>query len=298
METDMRRFLLIISLLLYLCVTSKAFPMLPKHGRAGNCTNTDRRTNKCKSITHIIEIKKIKGNIIRTSCKIDKNGKMKDNALCNILRNLTTVPTKRPVPPIITTPRPVTTTVKEIYSFSERAENRSADNVLQFKIDVGNDKSLLKAISSHLWIRIKKRRRAKSRSKGKKIFLQISRIHYNDSGYDFLTRIRTRIKKTRWQKISLPITLVQSILDSPERTLKLRIECRKCNREVQPVLTMKSSKRRKEKRRNNRRRRRFKRKRKTSGYRSRNKPFGKNVSKGPFLITRYTLKASLRHHKS
>lgn len=117
----MRRFKIIISLLLCLCVTSRTFPMIPKHGRANNCTNSDRRSNKCKSIQHIIEIKKIKGNIIRTSCKIDKNGKMKDNALCSILRNLTTVPTKRPPPPIITTPRPVTTKVKEIYSFSERS---------------------------------------------------------------------------------------------------------------------------------------------------------------------------------
>ena len=89
-------------------------------------------------------------------------------------------------------------------------------------------------MSAHLFILLRKRRR--KMRKGKLVTLQVQKIPDNSSSYDFLTIVRTRVKKTRWQKISLPVTLIQSMLDSKNRSLQLRIICKRCGKAVKPVL--------------------------------------------------------------
>lgn len=121
----------------------------------------------------------------------------------------------------------------EIISFSEKAGNVSERGVLSFTIDVTNNPGPLEALSAHLWILIHKRRRWNHR--GKKIFLEVLKID-DTQGDEVLTSLITRVRKPRWQKVNLPVTFIQSLLDSNKRTLKLRITCRKCGKVVRLVL--------------------------------------------------------------
>ncbi|XP_060076809.1 uncharacterized protein LOC132556414 [Ylistrum balloti] len=122
----------------------------------------------------------------------------------------------------------------EIISFSEKAGNVSEKDVLSFTIDVTNNPGPLEALSAHLWILMRKRKRKNNR--GKKIFLEVLRKDDDDTGHEVLTSLITRVKKTRWQKVSLPVTFIQSLLDSNKRRLQLRIRCRRCGKVVRPVL--------------------------------------------------------------
>jgi hypothetical protein len=135
--------------------------------------------------------------------------------------------------------------------------------VLSFTIDVSSKAREIEAVSAHLWILMRKRKRG--RSKGRKVILRVMKVpNQMDEKFHYLTALRTRVKKTRWQKISLPVTLIQSMLDSKDKSLNLRISCKYCGRMVRPVLfrrrnkqnlTVKNGKIRKGKKKRRRRRR-------------------------------------------
>ncbi|XP_061185666.1 uncharacterized protein LOC133193741 [Saccostrea echinata] len=172
----------------------------------------------------------------------------------------------------------------EIVSFSEKPENISERNVLSFTIDVSTKPKQIEAVSAHLWILMRKRKRG--RSKGRKVILRVMKVpNQKDEKFHYLTALRTRVKKSRWQKISLPVTLIQSMLDSKDKALNLRISCKYCGRMVRPVLfrredknlTMKNGKTRRGKKRRRRRRR------------MRNRKTNENNRIQPFLVisTRY-----------
>ncbi|XP_022310536.2 uncharacterized protein LOC111115912 isoform X2 [Crassostrea virginica] len=177
--------------------------------------------------------------------------------------------------------------VAEIVSFSEKPLNISERNVLSFTIDVSSKPKEIEAVSAHLWILMRKRKRGRSR--GRKVILRVMKVpNQKDQNFHYLTALRTRVKKTRWQKISLPVTLIQSMLDSEDKALNLRISCKHCGRMVRPVLfrrdnktLMKNGKVRKRKGGKRRRRRRR--------MRMRNKRTNENNRIQPFLVisTRY-----------
>lgn len=171
--------------------------------------------------------------------------------------------------------------------FSFFAVNISERNVLSFTIDVSSKPKEIEAVSAHLWILMRKRKRGRSR--GRKVILRVMKVpNQKDQNFHYLTALRTRVKKTRWQKISLPVTLIQSMLDSEDKALNLRISCKHCGRMVRPVLfrrdnktLMKNGKVRKRKGGKRRRRRRR--------MRMRNKRTNENNRIQPFLVisTRY-----------
>lgn len=133
------------------------------------------------------------------------------------------------------------------------------------------------------------RKRKRGRSKGRKVILRVMKVpNQKNEKFHYLTALRTRVKKTRWQKISLPVTLIQSMLDSKNKSLNLRISCKFCGRMVRPVLfrrrnkqtlTVKNGKIRRGKKRRRRRRRRGRMRNKTN----------ENNRIQPFLVisTRY-----------
>jgi hypothetical protein len=118
-------------------------------------------------------------------------------------------------------------------------DNTSSKNVLLFTINVRNTPGPLEAMKVNLWILVKQRKRGRTR--GKKIWLQVSQIDDDNKTQHYLTSIRTRVKKTRWQKIGLPVTHIQSMLDDNQHELKLKILCKKCGKVVRPVLQRKRS---------------------------------------------------------
>lgn len=135
------------------------------------------------------------------------------------------------------------------------------------------------------------RKRKRGRSRGRKVILRVMKVpNKKDEQFHYLTALRTRVKKTRWQKISLPVTLIQSMLDSKDNALNLRISCKHCGRMVRPVLfrredkikNLKNGKIRKRKWKGKGKRRRRRR-------RMRNKRTNGNNRIQPFLVisTRY-----------
>lgn len=120
-------------------------------------------------------------------------------------------------------------------------DNTTKKNILIFTIDLRNNPGPLEAIKAHLWILVKQRRKAKKI--GKRIWLRVLQVNDTNNTQHYLTSIRTRVKKTRWQKISLPVTLIQSMIDNEQHELKLKISCKKCGKIVRPVLHRKKRKR-------------------------------------------------------
>jgi hypothetical protein len=103
----------------------------------------------------------------------------------------------------------------------------------------------MKAVSAHLWILVS---RCKTKSRGKKILLKVSEVNSVGQRTNRLTSLRTRVKKTRWQRISLPLTLVQHLLETSRRTLQLRVTCIGCGKVVRPVIHWDKSFRRSQRR--------------------------------------------------
>ncbi|OWF50456.1 hypothetical protein KP79_PYT19381 [Mizuhopecten yessoensis] len=189
-----------------------------------------------------------------------------------------------------------TSYIRELVSFSEKAGNLSARDVLSFTIDVTNNPGPLEALSAHLWILMRKRKRKNNR--GKKIFLEVLSIDDNDADYEVLTSLITRVKKTRWQKVSLPVTFIQSLLDSNTRRLRLRITCRRCGKVVRPVLFKKHKNLRKKSRRKTlkKEKRRSHQKRQAAEMRRLNRRSRRHERIPPFLVisTRYKHTVSTR----
>ncbi|XP_071158646.1 uncharacterized protein [Mytilus edulis] len=174
----------------------------------------------------------------------------------------------------------------EIVSFPEKQDNTTGKNTLLFTIDVRNNPGPLEAIKAHLWILVKQRKQGRTR--GKKIWLRVSQINDTNNINQYLTSIRTRVKKTRWQKIALPVTLIQSMIDNHEHALKLKISCKKCGKMVRLVLQRKRHRKRRHKGKNKTHKNRTTRKK-------RNRRPKNNDSVQPFLVisTRYKYKLKL-----
>ncbi|KAK3589588.1 hypothetical protein CHS0354_043047 [Potamilus streckersoni] len=136
-------------------------------------------------------------------------------------------------------PREIKPEVQEIISFSELSEN-NADNILTFKIHSKTNSENTKAVGAHLWILVHRKRHARRGNKGKKIFLQVSEVNINSVTHtnhtEILTYLRTRVKKTRWQKVSLPLSIAHSVVEQKNKTLNLKVTCFGCGRLVQLIL--------------------------------------------------------------
>ncbi|KAK6166471.1 hypothetical protein SNE40_023153 [Patella caerulea] len=125
-----------------------------------------------------------------------------------------------------------------IISYSESVgEKKKKRSILQFVINTGSNQTHLEVVSAHLWLLVKKR---KSKKNSKTIVLKVFKIQHKHKSQ--LTYLRTRVKKTRWQKLSLPISLVQELVKPPQGRLQLKIECRRCGRAVKIVLPKRGSK--------------------------------------------------------
>ncbi|XP_033762822.1 uncharacterized protein LOC117344248 [Pecten maximus] len=269
-------------------------------GARANCTrNCGHKKGFQMKFNEMIHIQRLKNQIIqKLGLSTDEKGDVQTPFNTNSLtRNSNTTPKleKRKKQH----PKKETSYIREfseIISFSEKAGNVSERDVLSFTIDVTNNPGPLEALSAHLWILMRKRKRKNNR--GKKIFLDVLRIDDNDTGHEVLTSLITRVKKTRWQKVSLPVTFIQSLLDSNRRRLRLRIRCRKCGKVVRPVLFKKHKnlKRKSHKRILPKERKRSHQKRRAAKMRRLNRRSRKRERIPPFLVisTRYKHTVSAR----
>ncbi|XP_062613615.1 uncharacterized protein LOC134275334 isoform X2 [Saccostrea cucullata] len=232
-------------------------------------------SSPCKRVFELTFAEKVRIDMLKKHIMNELN--IQDNSVKGSNRGTVKKTKDQDVPPK-PEPESFLQEMAEIVSFSEKPENISERNVLSFTIDVSTKPRQIEAVSAHLWILMRKRKRG--RSKGRKVILRVMKVpNQKEEKFHYLTALRTRVKKSRWQKISLPVTLIQSMLDSKDKALNLRISCKFCGRMVRPVLfrrenknlTMKNGKTRRGKKR--RRRRRRMRNKKTNNENNRIQPF-------------------------
>ena len=53
---------------------------------------------------------------------------------------------------------------------------------------------------------------------------------------DLITTLDVDVRHTRWQKLILPTSIIQDVLDSDVKVLRLRIVCENCGTDINPVL--------------------------------------------------------------
>ena len=143
----------------------------------------------------------------------------------------------------------------------------SDDNVLQFNIYSKGDHS--KIVEAYLWLFIKKRQRLSVRAKGRRIIIHVYEINPETGNETLMTSLKTRIKKSQYQKIVLPVQRLSAYTNSkmssskniangkkgtkadasgsggvtggrPINVLRLRITCERCGRKMRPMLLYKS----------------------------------------------------------
>lgn len=57
------------------------------------------------------------------------------------------------------------------------------------------------------------------------------------SGESPIAQLTVRARRTRWHRVLLPTTILQKVLDSPGRVLRLRVACVECADDMEVVLS-------------------------------------------------------------
>ena len=94
-------------------------------------------------------------------------------------------------------------------------------------------------------MRYKKKQRVKGeRKKSKRVRINILNVPPKKTAPNLITTLDVDVRHTRWQKLILPTSVIQDVLDSSDKVLRLRIVCENCGSDVNPVLVKKRRKRR------------------------------------------------------
>lgn len=130
--------------------------------------------------------------------------------------------------------------LNEIISYSNSVERADETDILKFSLSSKLSYRKEEAVGASLLLYIDRRRNIRKGGKGKRILIEISERTQNNT-WQILSMLRTRVKKRRWKRVSLPVKAAQDILDSKVKSLDLRIRCLGCGRLVQVVLDKFSS---------------------------------------------------------
>ena len=140
----------------------------------------------------------------------------------------------------------------------------------------------------HLLLRIQSRRNKKKARKDR-VTIRLHRV--DEDGEKEFANWAIRVYRTKWHELQLPTLMVQEVIDSPGKMLKLRITCDGCDKHTLPVLCEAQESRKTQKRSARRGRKsvqrstRKERKPKTDkGHRM--SQTGKDLTSRPFLIIR------------
>ncbi len=121
------------------------------------------------------------------------------------------------------------------------AASNASDGV-QFTLRRERPNAGLRVVNADLYVlvRYKKKRSKVKPSRGKRtpkrVTIKILNAPPDKVAPDFMTSLRVNVKHTRWQKLLLPTSVIQDVLDSEDKVLRLKIQCDDCGFEVNPVL--------------------------------------------------------------
>ena len=113
--------------------------------------------------------------------------------------------------------------------------------MINFKYHSHGSSTNIEPVGASLLLHIHRRRKIRKGGKGKKIVLSVTDHDEKSTSNEILTYLRTRVKKSRWKKLSLPLSVAQKFLNSGDRGLSLRVNCAGCGRLVQLVFSNSNS---------------------------------------------------------
>lgn len=150
-----------------------------------------------------------------------------------------------------------------------------APDVLQFSLSQSNSADPIEVLNAHMFVLVKYKKKADGvKNPARRVKITIYNIpshngdyneeeldyeddeDYQEDGYEeaeshvpqgqLITSIDVDVKHTRWQKLILPVSVIQDVLNSSSGTLQFRVECKNCGNEIQPVLVKKPKRRTRE----------------------------------------------------
>lgn len=88
------------------------------------------------------------------------------------------------------------------------------------------------------------RKKDKSKKKpGHRVKIKLYQLIGQPEEQELIATVISVVRHTKWQRLLLPSTLVQNIMESAERTLKVKVVCINCGEDVELVLSRKNGKR-------------------------------------------------------
>ena len=114
----------------------------------------------------------------------------------------------------------------------------------------------LRVVNANLYVlvRYKKKPKVKGiKNKNRRVKINIYNHLLHKSEPNLITTLDVDVRHTRWQKLILPTSVIQDVLDSDDKVLRLRIVCNNCEPDVNPVLVKRRPPRRKGRQTNSRR---------------------------------------------
>ena len=175
-----------------------------------------------------------------------------------------------------------------LYDLFPGTDNGNA--IIKFKYHNHQSSTDVEPVGASLLLYINRQRKIRKGGKGKKIILSVTDYDEKSRSEEILTYLRTRVKKTRWKKLSLPLSVAQKFLNSGDRGLSLKVNCIGCGRLVQLVFLNSNNSHHSKKRKR-------KRQKETAGEKRRRKPRRtrgrRNITARPILVisTRYSQKS-------
>ncbi|XP_060589298.1 uncharacterized protein LOC132744561 isoform X2 [Ruditapes philippinarum] len=151
--------------------------------------------------------------------------------------------------------------VPDISSYhSEPPDNSSDENIIQFSLFSRIKGKKIKVDNVNLLVRVKLKKprtnkkstrdidtKRKKRQRRKKNFKEIDISVYNvtKSGTpdSVITALKSKIRKTKSLKLSIPKDIIQNVLDANKNTLQFFIQCLGCDKKAKMILVHKRRKR-------------------------------------------------------
>lgn len=132
------------------------------------------------------------------------------------------------------------------------ASNISDNDLVMFRLASTIRSPTLKVMSASLYILLRYRKKEhaghhiahKTNRRVKINIYPVDLSHYeryqeSEPNGTLLGSLGVLVRHTRWQKLNLPVSEIQKVLDSNEKLLTLKITCENCGQEIGPVLVTK-----------------------------------------------------------
>lgn len=117
--------------------------------------------------------------------------------------------------------------------------NTTEVDCIQFTLHRERPDAGLRVVSANLYVlvRYKKKPRVKgTKNRSRRVRINIMNAPLHKKEPDLITTLDVDVRHTRWQKLILPTSVIQDVLDSDDKVLRLRIVCNACGSDVNPVL--------------------------------------------------------------